>query len=155
MADLCCAYVLPGFTINNATDGVDRAVLGPDGVTGLDGAPIRRQIDPKGQTDGGILHTARFGPRIITFTGFLEIRSVVPGQNDAYYTAINALEAAMVSGLEGIRNSSHNLTWTPTGGSGKSISVRYGVEGQEIQFTGSMLDKGFSFSLVAASPTIS
>lgn len=132
-------------------------MLAGDGAQGLDGAPVRSQVDPKGQTEGGIVHTKFLGPRIITFSGTVLIRSVVPEDTVAYLTAINTLEAATVSALEGILNSASALTWTPTGGSGKSISVTYGVPGQEVQFTGDMLpgERTFSFSLIAADPTIS
>ena len=132
-------------------------MLGGDGAQGLDGAPVRSQVDPRGQIDGGIVHTKFFGPRIITFSGEVLIRSASPEDTTAYISAINTLEASVVSALEGILNSASSLAWTPTGGSGKSISVTYGVPGQEIQFTGDMLpgSRTFSFSLIAADPTIS
>lgn len=155
MADFCCAYSFSGIVINNATPGVDRLILGEDGVTGLDGAPIRAEIDDQGQSDGGLIHPKFFGPRIITFKGFCHIQSVTVEMNTPYYTALNALEASVVSALEGALNSAAALTWTPTGGSAKSISCTYGNSGGEIQFGGSMLEKSFEFTLVAADPTIS
>ena len=75
--------------------------------------------------------------------------------NTPYYTALNNLEAAVTSALQGQLNSATNLTWTPTGGSGKSLSCYYGNTGGEIQFGGSMLEKTFEFTLVAYNPTIS
>lgn len=157
MADLCCPYAVAGITINNATAGADRLVLDSDGVTGLDGAPVRSQVDPRGQTAGGIVHPKLLGARIITFKGFVHIQSVEPDERIPYLTAINALEAAVVSALEGILNSASTLSWTPTGAAARSISVTYGVPGQEIQFTGEMLpgERTFSFGLIAAIPTIS
>jgi hypothetical protein len=155
MADLCCQYNFAGIKINDATEGTDRLILGENGVTGLDGAPIRSEIDPQGQSDGGIVHPKLLGARIITFTGFCNVRSTVVEMNTPYFAALNALEAAVISALSGALNSASALTWTPTGGSGHSISCTYGNEGGEIQFGGSMLEKTFTFTLVAADPTIS
>jgi len=155
VADLCCQYTFVGIKLNDATPDTDRLILGEDGVTGLDGAPIRKEIDDQGQSDGSIVHPAFFGGRIITFKGFCHIRSVPVEMNDAYYTALNVLEAAVTAALQGALNSESALTWTPTGGSGKSILCTYGDQGGEIQFGGSMLEKSFTFTLVAANPTIS
>src|SRR5262245_51252314 len=105
MADLCCEYNIAGIVINDDTPGADRLILGADGVVGLDGAPVRGQVDPRGQISGGIVHPKFLGPRIIVFKGFCQIQSVTPAQNTAYYSALNALEAGVVSALEGILNS--------------------------------------------------
>lgn len=159
MADLCCPYAIAGITINNTAAGADRLLTSFENgqITGLDGAPIRSQVDLLAVTNGGIVHTKYFGPRIITFTGEVHIQSVTDAMTTAYVTAMNTLEATVISALEGIRNTPSSLTWTPTGLSGRSISVTYGVPGQEIQFAGPMLPgaRTFTFSLVAASPTIS
>lgn len=155
MADLCCAYSFAGITINNPADGVDHLILGENGVTGLDGAPIRAEIDDQGQSNGGIVHPKFFGARIITFSGFVNIQSTVRERSTAYFSAVNTLEAAVISALEGVLNTPTTLSWTPTGGSGKSISCTYGNQGGEIQFGGSMLEPTFTFTLVAADPTIS
>ena len=155
MADVCCEYTIAGLTLNNDTG--DTLMLGGDGVQGLDGAPIRSQVDPRGQISGGIVHTKFFAARIITFSGEVLIRTQVPEDTTAYITAINTLEAATVSALEGILNSPSTLGWTPTGLAARSISVTYGVPGQEVQFTGEMLpgSRTWSFSLIAAAPAIS
>lgn len=157
MADICCEYTFAGITINDTSPDVDRLVLDDDGVTGLDGAPVRSQVDPKGLTSGGIVHPKFFGARIITFKGFVHIQTAEPSQTTAYNTAINTLEAAVVAALEGALNGETPLAWTPTGLSARSISCTYGVPGQEIQFTGAMLpgERTFSFSLIADDPTIS
>jgi hypothetical protein len=120
----------------------------------LDGAPVRKQIDPRGQTDGGIVHPAFLGPRIITFTGKVLIRSNTNPGSTGYIAAVNALENAVVAALEGILNTPSALTWTETGGGAHSITVTYGTQGGEMQFTGNMLDRGFTFTLVAEDPTI-
>jgi len=155
MADTCCVYTVGSLTINNSTGNTLFLDFDEGEVAGLDGAPIRRQIDPQGQSDGGIVHNAFYGPRIITFSGAVLIRTVGIEDRTGWAAAVNAVESASVSALQAILNSPTNLAWTPTGGSGKTISVEYGTEGGEIQFFGNMLDKRFTFSLVAANPTIS
>lgn len=156
MADTCCTYTFGSLTVNASsgdclfTDFEDGTILG------LDGAPIRKQIDPQGQSSGGIVHTAFYGARIIQFQGKVLIRSVAEGAPAlTYAAAVNVVEAAAVSALQAQLNSATNLAWTPTGGSGKTISCTYGVPGGEIQFSGNMVDRRFQFSLVAADPTIS
>lgn len=72
-----------------------------------------------------------------------------------YFTAVNTLEAAVISALEGVLNTPTTLSWTPTGLSGRSISCTYGNQGGEIQFGGLMMEPTFTFTLVAADPTIS
>jgi len=118
---------------------------------------VRSQVDLLAVTNGGIVHTKYYGPRIITFAGEVHIQSVTDAMTTAYVTAINTLEAAVITALQGILNTPSTLSWTPTGLSAHSISVTYGVPGQEIQFLGPMLpgERTFSFSLVAALPTIS
>jgi len=159
VADLCAPYSIAGFTINNTGAGVDRLLTSFENgqITGLDGAPVRSQVDLLAATDGGIVHTKYFGPRLITFAGEVHIQSVTPADTTAFVTAINTLEAAVITALQGILNTPSTLSWTPTGLSGRSISVTYGVPGQEIQFQGPMLpgERTFSFSLVSASATIS
>jgi hypothetical protein len=159
MADLCCPYVIAGITINNATALADRLMTSFDNghILGLDGAPIRAEIDDQGQSDGGIVHPKFFAARIITFQGEVHIQSQPPEDTPAYVGAINTLEAAVISALEGILNTPSSLAWTPTGGSARSISVTYGTSGGEIQFDGPMLpgERTFAFTLVAAEPTIS
>lgn len=82
------------------------------------------------------------------------IRSQTGSNREDYAAAVNAVEAAAIAAFEGILNTDSSLAWTPTGGSAKSISVRYGTDGGEIQFSGNMIDRGFTFSLYAANPTI-
>lgn len=130
MADICCQYTYVGIKLNDTTAGANRLVLDDDGVSGLDGAPVRSQVDPKGLTSGGLVHPKLLGVRIILFKGFVHIQTTDPSQTTAYNTAMNVLEAAVIAALEGALNSASNLTWTPTGGSGKSISCTYGVPGQ-------------------------
>lgn len=155
MADTCCPYTIAGITINATTGDCLFTDFESGSILGLDGAPIRSQIDPQGQSNGGIVHPKFFGARIITFNGKVLIRSVDLGNRETYAAAVNVVEAAAVSALEGILNSASTLAWTPNGGAARSISVTYGTDGGEIQFTGNMIDRQFTFTLVAADPTIS
>lgn len=155
MADTCCQYTLGSITINAPTGDCLHTDFEEGEITGLDGAPIRRQIDPQGQSDGGLQHPAFFGPRIITFSGKVLIRSQEGSNKEDYAAAVNAVEVAVNAALAGMLNSDTTLSWTLTGGAAHSISVRYGVEGGEFQPTGNMVDRSFTFSLYAANPTIS
>lgn len=156
MADTCTIYSVAGITINCHTGDCLHTDFDEGEILGLDGAPIRKQIDPQGQSDGGIVHPAFFGARIITFRGKVLIRSVDLGNREDYAAAVNTVEAASIAALEGFLNTTTTLQWTPTGSVGlKSITVTYGTEGGELQFTGNMIDRRFSFTLVASNPTIS
>lgn len=154
MADTCTSYSLAGITINASSGDCLFTDFEDGDIQGLDGAPVRKQIDPQGQSDGGIVHPAFLGPRIITFSGRVLIRTVDLGNKEDYAAAVNVVEAAAVSALEGILNGGGTLSWTPNGGSAKSLSVSYGTEGGEIRFSGNMIDRKFTFTLVAANPTI-
>lgn len=158
MADYCCAYTYSSVVVNNTTPGADRLMIGDSGeIVGLDGRPIRSEIDDQGQSDGGIVHPKFYAARIIVFSGEIHIQTVEFEDTTAYISAINTLEAAVVAALEAQLNSEANLTWTPTGGSAKSIACTYGINGGEVQFSGAMLpgERRFTFSLVADEPAIS
>jgi hypothetical protein len=155
MADTCVAYSFAGLTINHASADCLHTDFEEGQILGLDGAPVRRQIDPRGQAEGGIAFPALLAHRIITFQGKVLIRSVETSSDAGYMAAVNAVEAAATSALEGVLNTPTTLSWTPTGGSAKSISCLYGVPGGEFQPTGNMLDRSFTFQLLATDPTIS
>lgn len=158
MADLCCQYTFGSVIINNSSTTTNSLITDFDegSITGLDGAPVRRQIDNKGQTSGGIAFgRGLFGPRIVTFTGKLAIVTVDGVDPLSLWAAINTLEAATVSALESVINSTTNLSWTPTGGAARSLPCQYGTQGGEIQFSGNMADRRFTFTLVSESSTIS
>jgi hypothetical protein len=148
-------YTFGGLTINAATGNTLFTDFDGGEIGGLDGAPIRSQIDPQGQSEGGIVHQKFLGPRIITFTGAVLIRTVTDPMSDAWVSAVNAVVGGAVSALESQLNSATNLAWTPTGGSSHTISCTYGTDGGEFQSSGNMLQKKFTFTLVAADPTIS
>jgi len=165
--DLCVQYTLdlsPDLILNEGATSGTTTTIRTTAIRGLDGRPIRRTIWPQGASDGGILGTARFGPRLITVEGEIWVYqagelltpadAATNGSMAFYLDAVNDLVDAWVSGLEAVINSSFTLSWTPTGGGGDSLSVRYGFEGAEFQ---SVPPPSFdawttvSFGLVAAS----
>ena len=136
--DLCVQYDV-GASLKMNQSGVTTIV--PTEITGLDGRPIRATILPNGAADGGDKLTAKFGPRLISVTGYILARSggdvITPVQNfTTYMTEVNTLIAAWISGLEAALNSTFTLAWTPTGGSAQSLTVSYGFEGGEFQTSG-------------------
>jgi len=156
MADLCVEYSFAGLTINEQDDTADRLVLPADGVTGLDGRPIRRQVDPRGQIDGGLVFTAFFGPMVIVFKGYVEINTVgfLGSITTAYAAAVMNLEDAVKAALEGVLNTPTALTWTQSNGNAESVTCVYGMPGGELQFGGEMAVPTFQFTLVEAATII-
>lgn len=156
MADLCVEYTFGSVTINEQDATMNRLVLPADGITGLDGRPIRRQVDPRGQTDGGLVFTGFFGPRVIVFKGYVEINTVpfLGTVTTAYASAVMGVEDALKSALEGVINTPTNLTWTQSNGAAGSVSCVYGMPGGELQFGGEMVVPTFQFTLVEASAVI-
>lgn len=157
--DLCCEYPFPGFTINNeAATGedaiVDALVLAENGIVGLDGPPIRRQVQPRGKTDGGLVHTSYLAARTVAWSGKVLINSTDWTLSTEYLTAVNTLMDTVMAGLESIRNADWTLTWTPTGVATRSLVLRYGLPGGEIQFGGTMLDLTWAFQTISADPEI-
>ena len=110
MADTCCVYTLSSLTINATTGNTLLTDFEGGDITGLDGAPIRSQIDPQGQSDGGIVHNKFFGPRVITFTGVVLVRTVDISDTTGFVGAVNAVIANAKSVLEGILNSATTLS---------------------------------------------
>jgi hypothetical protein len=117
----------------------------PLSLKGLHGRPIRATVIPRGATNGGRKLTARFGPRLIVVRAKVQIVrqagvdgagfdwSGSPAAMTAYLTRVNALLEAWEDGLEALLNTPFTLSWTPTGGAGKSLTVTYGYEGQHFE----------------------
>jgi hypothetical protein len=148
MAEISIVYTLttPGGTVQFNT-GTNRYRLSK--VQGLDGAPIRSTIDNVPQGHGGLLHTFFLGPREITMEGML-ILDTVYGSEALHVEARNDMEDALLTALYSIQSADGTLTWTRTGGSGKTAIVRNDVP---CEFDGGWI-KSFVFGLVAANPVI-
>lgn len=155
MADLCCAYTFAGITLNDPDLGNDTLLIGSDpGIVGLDGRTLRRQVFPNSRTDGAFSSDAYWAHREITFNGKVSIRSVPIGQDAAYQAALNAYEASVIAALEAQINTPDDLEWTPEGGTPKSLSCLYGIDGSVVTFTGVVFDRLFAFTLLALDPDI-
>lgn len=156
MADVCTTYTYAGVTINGPV-GTDCLVVDIDGgeINGLDGRPIRRQIDPLAGTDGGDSQAAYWAHRIITFKGVVQVGSVPNSDVTVYRAALMAVQASVITALEGQLNSNATLAWTPANGGAHSIGCMYGVPGGEIKFGGPVFKTAFEFSLLAEDPDIS
>lgn len=157
MADICAEYHYAGLTINGAAN-TDTAIVSEEGngITGLDGAPVRRQVDDLAGTNGGDSQPAHLGFRPIVFNLTVVIGTLGnEGSPAAYNTKMMTLQKAWISALEGQLNSASALTWTDATGDSQSISCMYGMPGGEIQFSGPLYKTQCSFTLLAEDPTIS
>ena len=155
MADTCCVYTFGGLTINATTGDTLFTDFDDGDIQGLDGAPIRKQIDDLGQANGANPQTAFFGARIVTFTGIVLVRSVEDITSQAFAAAVNTVTESARTTLEGLLNSTSTLAWTPNGLTAHTLTAYYGTEGGEFVTSGPMPAKKFSFTLVATNPTIS
>lgn len=146
MAEFSAVYTL-ATPASNVTfnSGNDRYTI--TDINGLDGAPIRAPIDNRPLTDGGLVRTFFLGPRQITISGFLNVNS--SGTDVGYVTARNGMENTLMTALNSILRADGTLSWTPTGGSLRTLTVR---NDEPVQFNGGW-QKQFIFGLVAANPT--
>ena len=156
MADLTVVYSLatPAGTIlfNNGTFGGGSItnLYWISAIHGLDSPTIRAPVDDKPFGDGGLVHKFWKGPRRVGFDGNIIIQSNIVDCR----AALNVMESALTAALDSILQADGTLTWTPTGGSGKSLTVRYEVP-LDIQPADDYKTRTFTFGLVsaAASPT--
>lgn len=160
MADRCATYTYGGVTVNGDSD-TDTLVITDDAsdqIDGLDGAPVRRQVDNLAGTDGGESQPAHFAPRVITFTGRVHIGTLGGDPNrdrSGYQNKLVTLQKAVVAALEALLNTNSSLAWTDATGASRSIQCMYGMPGGEVKFGGTMDDPTFTFQLLAEDPTIS
>lgn len=162
MPDLCVQYNVGG-TLKMNEPLQDTLV--PIAIKGLHGRPVRARILPKGATNGGKKLTSRFGPRLIVVTAKPHIVALqgvdgsgynwAVGSMTTYLTRLNALLEAWEDGLEALLNTPFTLSWTPTGGAGKSLTCTYGFEGGQFEMTSegdtAMTQPQVAFGLVAES----
>lgn len=166
MADPCATYTFGGVTINGAANTDTLITPSYDNIQGLDGAPVRRQIDPVAQNDGDLNLQGEFlAGRVITFSGIIHIGTMPQGEGaitlDAatmaeFLDRVVTLQKAVVAACEAQLSSATNLAWTDSTGAARSISCFYGLPGQFIQFGGSSpAEPTFqNLTLWAPSPTI-
>lgn len=160
MADPCAQYTFGGVTINGGETTDTLVTPDFDSITGLDGKPVRRQIDPASQEDGDLnLQGAFFGGRIIVFSGVIHIGTLGTGSIDPttplYIQKIITLQKAVVAACEAQFTSAANLTWTDSTGDSQSISCFYGLPGSTISFGGGLGNPTFAgLTLWAPDPDI-
>lgn len=153
MADLACIYTLttPGGTIsfNNGDLKTLDDLYWISEIEGLDGAPIRSQVDSAPQADGGIVHTAWKAARQVTMQGAIIVQSIPFGA--ACLPVRNEMEDDLRVALESIIRADGTLAWTPNGGSAQSLTVRHNIQ---LNYTPqeNYVIMGFVFGLVAANP---
>lgn len=110
-------------------------------VAGLDGNPsTRTPIEDYPITDGGLVFDFYEGPRHMTFTGYV-LAPDVAGRN--------TLEDTLTTVCKAAQRSDGTLTYSPTGGSPKTWTVRCDVQPS---YPGQGVLKEFIFGLVAAVP---
>lgn len=138
--DLCVEYqVGASLRMNQGGLGGTTTTIRPSSIVGLDGRPVRAPILPNGASDGGDKLTARFGPRLIRVTGYIDVYTAGVQVNPvddgvvAYLTGVNALVATWITALEALLNTTFTLGWTPTGQGAQSLTCTYGFEGAEFQ----------------------
>ncbi len=160
MADPCATYTFGGLTINGAETSDTLITPSFDNIVGLDGAPVRRQVDPEAQTDGDLdLQSAYLAGRVIVFSGQIHIGTMSgnPGSDmNTFLSKVVTLQKAVVAACEAQLTSAASLAWTDSAGDARAISCKYGLPGQHVQFGGgSPLDPTFSnLTLWAPDPTI-
>jgi hypothetical protein len=146
MAEFSAVYTLvtPAATVL-FNSGTDRYRISD--IDGLDGAPIRATKDPVPLGDGGRPRNFFLDGREITIRGVLQVESAAT--EVAYVTARNGMENTLMTALNSILRTYGTLSWTPTGGTLRSLAVR---NDEPVQFTGGWL-KDFIFGLYAGNPT--
>lgn len=156
MADVAAVYTLTAnggtisFNDGDLKDGTDKYWI--TSITGLDGNSIRAPIDNVPFGDGAILHSFWKGPRHIVFEGVFITESVgFPSFGDACLEAQNAMEDDLLACLESMLRADGTLSWTPHGGSARTLTVRHDVSCEFTEIENYAL-KQFTFGLVAGNP---
>jgi hypothetical protein len=147
MAEVAIPYTLvtPAGTITFNPTGSQSDGMYLTDVSGLDQPTPRVAVDNRPQFDGGIIYTSWFGPRYPVLTG--SMRYLTTGFAVGRRPAEDALRAALAS----ILRADGTLTWTPSGGSARQVTVR--AEQMQISNEQGPL-KGFQIALVAVNPTV-
>jgi len=113
-------------------------------VQGLDGVALRAPIDNLPQADGGLVHDFLKEVRHVTIEGMVVFSNAATR---------NAMCDALVAALDALQAADGTFSWTPTGQSTKSLTVRCDQQITGFRGTG-FAPKQFMFGLVAADPAI-
>jgi hypothetical protein len=157
VADYSCLYVLttpgPDITFNNGTFGHGSLddLYWIDTIRGLDGPPLRVNLQDKPFGDGGIAQKSWKGPRHPVFEGRMIVQSVGLAGCQAVF---NTMEKNLREALEGIVPlTSGTLAWTPSGDSPHSLTVYY-EQTLDVQPGDSYRTRIYSFGLLSLAATI-
>lgn len=142
MADLVTTYSLGAITFNNGLPGDGTDLYWIQSIRGLDGPTIRAPVDDVPYGDGGLVHKFWKGPRRVSFDGVIIIQTVPFG--GSCQAALNAMESALATMLDGILQTPGTLTW-----GAHTLPVYYEVP-LDIQPTENYALRSFSFGLVSA-----
>lgn len=132
------------FTFNDATS--DTGVMVPSRCSGMDGAPLRTNVEDKPGADGGLVFAPLLGPRLITLGGWFRVTS--SGTESGYLSAQDTLIASLSSCLDSIRAADGTLTWVDGTGT-HTLTVRLNNPLECPPESGGEFVKGFIFGLVA------
>jgi hypothetical protein len=157
VADYSCLYTLttpgPDITFNNGTFGHGSIsdLYWIDTIHGLDGPPLRINLQDKPFGDGGIVQKSWKGPWHPIFEGRMIVQSVGLAGCQAVF---NTLEKNLREALESIVPlNSGTLAWTPSGDSAHSLSVYY-EQTLDVQPGDSYRTRTFNFGLLSLSSAI-
>lgn len=154
MADIASTYLLDtpstDITFNNGALDDGQNLYWITNIEGLDGPPLRTPVDPRPQTDGGLVHPFFFGPRNILIEGVLLIQSTFIQDNIRIIR--NTMEASLLAAHMAIKSADGSLVWTPAGQAQRTLTVRGDVPVQ-FRHIDDYRNLSFAFGLVAADPT--
>jgi hypothetical protein len=141
-------WATPGGTITFNSGDLDQYLL--NALPGLDGTAARVVIDKVPFGDGAIRHPAWKDARYFQPEGSLLIQSTRIMED--IQSIRNTMEAALLAAYESTLNADSTWTWTPRGGSQRSLTVRRDAQPLEFQHVDNFQVVDFSFGLVATSP---
>jgi len=154
MADYSCIYTLTSgigtITFNDGVfaHGSSDDLYWLDNMHGLDGPVLRVPTDDVAFGDGGLIHRSWKGPRHPAPEGRIIVQSV---ELSVCQARLNEMEDALTAVLEGmLAPDSGTLTWTPTGGTEKTLTVYYERQ-LDIQPADGYRTRSFDFGLFSPS----
>lgn len=133
----------PGPDITFNAGSGDEYRLDPEMCSGLDMAPLRVPVDDAPQTDGGIVHDGFYGAWPFVLGGEFLNRTGTAA-------ARNTMEENLRLALHAIVRADGTYSWTPSGQSARSLTVRAYVPSLSVS---GGYHKRFLISLVAATPS--
>jgi hypothetical protein len=141
--DITTLVTPAGTATLNASSG-DTYWVVPSRSSGLGTARVRSPTDPKGQTDGLIVHPRLEEGQNLVLAGDLRIRSAVT--ESGTIAAQDSLASGLLTKLRSIKSTTGTLNF----GNGAAITVNWEIICDFPPLEG--IQKGFLFGLISASP---